>query len=462
MRASAFEAAFASLFLFTGCGDGGAARSSGTSAPLRAGLADPGAAGPYAIGHEGFMLVDASREQDSSWGGRRIYISVFYPVDAASVTEQSPPAVFPLDPFWGRWPASVSGEWERQGYPRSLEAVPASGDGPFPLMLFSTGAGSKYYLYLFLTERLASHGYVVAIVQPSRDGILAWDPSDPLSVMAWNRPRDVTFALDVLLGRNVTPGDLLAGLIDPDLVVASGHSLGGYAALALAGGDDSVCDAFDDGVTSACGPTLPDPRFRAVLPVDPSSWALRWSELARITVPAISLNEEWGHLALVDPEESSLFARQHAAISGHPNYRVEVANADHLSFTTNCTSQELLFAKGLTSLSQIQSARRRPWCSTDTPQLEVSRLVAQYQVAFLKTELQRQTGYQQILTPGWALTVESLIEFFVTEGDGNPSGADCEDCFRYFPHQPGSEMAVAGRDDPFTARTMQPITTADE
>jgi predicted dienelactone hydrolase len=470
MRAVAFEAAFVSLLVFTNCGEGTAARPGvGASAPLRAGLADPGGPGPYAVGHTSFMLVDGAREQGSEFGGRRIFASVFYPVDAASVTDASAPALFPLDPFWGRWPVSSSPDWEAQGFPRTYEDVPASTEGPFPLVLFSTGAGSKYYLYLFLTERLASHGYVIAIVQPSRDGILRWDPSDPLAVMAWNRPRDVTFTLDALLARNETTGDLLAGLVDADLVVASGHSLGGLAALALAGGDDSVCDWFrangieDGGADFACGPALPDARIKAVLPIDGSSFTLSWSELTRVTVPAISISEEWGHMAALNPPElAATWARQHAAISAHPSYRVEVANADHLSFTNNCLSQEMLHTKGLVTLQQILNTRAQPWCSTDTPQLEVARLTAEYQLAFLATELRHTTGYQQILTPGWALTVESLVELFVTEPDGNPSGADCAGCFRFFPHQPGSETAVARRDDPFGAAAGQLLRAAED
>jgi predicted dienelactone hydrolase len=433
-----------------GCGSGVSVTSDHRAASqLRSGLANPGAPGPYAVGHESFMLVDPSRNSID----HRIFVSLFYPAESA----EGPEGVFPLDPFNGVWPNSVSSDWEAQGFPRVSESVAASAAAPFPLVLFSPGWGSRYDIHLFHAERLVSHGYVVAIVQSSGDGIMPGESYDSFGVASWNRPRDMSFTLDALLARNASPGDRLAGVIDPELVVASGHSIGGYAALTLAGGDDSVCDTIDPSETAVCGATPPDPRIKAVLAVDPASLALHWNELARIKVPTISTNEEFAFHASPPPpyvrgETPLIWVRQHAAISAHPNYRVEVANAWHLSFTNNCKSQEVLYAKGLISAKQINNWRTRvPWCTTATPQLEVARLVAQYQIAFMKAHLQRESGYQQILTPGWALTVEDKIEFFVTEPGGNHAGADCEDCFGYFMHQPGSDTAVGHRDDPFTA-----------
>src|SRR5262249_16806924 len=54
------------------------------------------------------------------------------------------------------------------------------------------------------------------------------------------------------------PGDPLAGAIDPERIGAFGHSLGGYAVLALATGP------FGLG-------TFTDPRVKAIMPLDPSS-----------------------------------------------------------------------------------------------------------------------------------------------------------------------------------------------
>jgi hypothetical protein len=83
------------------------------------------------------------------------------------------------------------------------------------------------------------------------------------------------------------------------------------------------------------------------------------------------------------------------------------------------------------------------------PSAESNRLAAKYAVAFLKTVLARESGYQNILTPGYALTREQYIEFFVTEKrspasieEDRPSWPDLS---IYFMHQPGSWAAKAAK-----------------
>jgi hypothetical protein len=61
--------------------------------------------------------------------------------------------------------------------------------------------------------------------------------------------------------------------------------------------------------------------------------------------------------------------------------------------------------------------------------------------------LAREPGYQDVLTPGHALTHESGVEFFVTEMR-SPQSVDREwwpEQFLYSPHQPGSGRARAAR-----------------
>jgi hypothetical protein len=70
-----------------------------------------------------------------------------------------------------------------------------------------------------------------------------------------------------------------------------------------------------------------------------------------------------------------------------------------------------------------------------------------YMIAFLKTELSGEPGYRDILTPGWALTMEPDIEFFITERTNyHAVDEDSPASFVYFMHQPGSQEAQAARD----------------
>jgi hypothetical protein len=90
------------------------------------------------------------------------------------------------------------------------------------------------------------------------------------------------------------------------------------------------------------------------------------------------------------------------------------------------------------------------YCTNWIPSADAHRTVTEYMIAFLKTHLMGETGYQQILTPGWALTQEQYIEFFVTEKRNAQSiDEDWPADFVYFMHQPGSAQA-RGPKDPAT------------
>ena len=61
-------------------------------------------------------------------------------------------------------------------------------------------------------------------------------------------------------------------------------------------------------------------------------------------------------------------------------------------------------------------------------------------IAFLKTELVGEPGYQEMLTRGWALTHETAVEFFETEKrNANSIYEEWPDFSTYFMHQPGSK-----------------------
>ena len=77
-------------------------------------------------------------------------------------------------------------------------------------------------------------------------------------------------------------------------------------------------------------------------------------------------------------------------------------------------------------------------------------------VAFLKTNLAGEPGYKNILTPGYALTSEPAIEFFVTE-KRSPSSIfdDWPSAFAYFPHQPGSAQFRAEKEPSTPLRVLR-------
>jgi hypothetical protein len=126
--------------------------------------------------------------------------------------------------------------------------------------------------------------------------------------------------------------------MNPAKVVASGWSIGGCTAMVLVAGDDEVCDLADlfpdwPVPPETCVPTFPDPRISRITPLDGSNLLLRFQEMARVDVPVLGIGEEWN--AVGDWQ-----ARQHAAFTGHPAYRVDVFNTVHPSFSNTCIGWE--------------------------------------------------------------------------------------------------------------------------
>jgi len=203
-----------------------------------------------------------------------VAVEVWYPADDNAATRSTPEAVYAMDTYYGKFPQSTSADWETMGYDRSYQHPAVSQDRKFPLVMFSSGFTMPAWAYLYVGTRLASHGFMVAAIQHFSESVWPWDGYDGAAFIAYNRPRDISFALSELLIRNTIPGDLLFATIDDRHLVASGHSYGGYAALVEVGGDDQVCDARDiidtgeDLPPEACQPSPPDPRFSALITLD--------------------------------------------------------------------------------------------------------------------------------------------------------------------------------------------------
>jgi len=265
-----------------------------------------------------------------------------------------------------------------------------------------------------------------------------------------DRTRDIQYLMTRLVADSQQSGNLLSGAIRADQIAVSGQSWGGLAALALAGGDDRSCDFDVPGLDpnlippETCVPILPDPRIKAIVLLDPANlYFLHHAEMARIKIPSMIIGQEWNTLESAQRNEESLLARPHSAIQGHPNYRVDIANYQHMSFSSACASINVL--RELNGDEATDAELKRICPKEPTPPDEIGNLVTRYMVAFLKTVLERKIGYKEILTTGYALENEPLIEFFETE-QGSPDETVEESYFSYFKHQPGTERAKALKD----------------
>lgn len=209
------------------------------------GAVNPLEPGPYRVGAVTVVFKDEAR------GGRVLRTEIWYPAD--------PNAPAPASPK----PRGVFGKTV------AIEGLPPA-PGPFPLLVFSHGAFAVREQSSFLTEHLASHGYVVA--SPDHPGSTARDlrKFDKLGA-AMERPVDLKVVIDRMLAKANEPNDPLRGKLQTDRVAALGHSFGAYTALAV-GGAHVTTRYVKDKASQANVPDdidFKDQRVRAVIAYAP-------------------------------------------------------------------------------------------------------------------------------------------------------------------------------------------------
>lgn len=111
------------------------------------------------------------------------------------------------------------------------DAKAVTSDGKFPLIIVSHGYLGSRLLLTYLTENLASKGYIVVAIDHAESTFrdAAGFPSTLL-----NRSKDVLFVLNQMaeVGKS---NEFLKGIIDSDNTALIGYSMGGYGVLNVAG-----------------------------------------------------------------------------------------------------------------------------------------------------------------------------------------------------------------------------------
>jgi predicted dienelactone hydrolase len=365
---------------------------SGEALAGRPRLADPNELGPYAVGHLLFTAVDAAR------GDRSLPSELWYPANPEDTVDAIP--TFYDFNFLGLGLESAV----------AYEDVPP-GDGlAFPLIIFSHGNGGVSWQSTFLMERLASHGFVVA--SPNHTGNTAFDAirgtSVPFRQAAYDRPQDVSFLIDYLTTRTFDPLDPFFLKIHPFLVGVTGHSFGGFTALAVASG-------YSD---PTMGPDLPpDPRVRAIAPIAPASSFLSDARLSGIELPMFLLSGTLDDTTPIDPQTTRPFA----LVSGRPIYRADVEGATHLHFANICDIGQELTELGLPD-DYIEENLIDGFIATCRPPAlpidEAKRIQSFYVTAFFKRHLFFDPAYDEWLDDDYAVANEpGVVWFREDEGD---------------------------------------------
>ncbi|MES1225467.1 MAG: dienelactone hydrolase [Bacteroidota bacterium] len=132
---------------------------------------------------------------------------------------------------------------------RSLrDAAPLLSTGPFPLVIVSHGFPGSRLLLTYLTENLASKGYVVVAIDHTESTHA--DAAGFASTLL-NRATDILFVLNqvAILSKPGT-NNFLSGLADANNTGLIGYSMGGYGVLNAAGaGYSSKLEGFFGAIT---------------------------------------------------------------------------------------------------------------------------------------------------------------------------------------------------------------------
>ncbi len=334
--------------------------------------------GRYDVGVATIVVADPA-------GVRPLTVEVWFPLDDDVAVGDLDPQRYTLLPgvFYESPTAHAAG------------ADQLAGDGSFPLVAYSHGSGGLRYIHSSYTEALASHGYVV--VAPDHTGNTVIDRlsgSDaPPAEISLARPTDIGRVIDAFVDpTHPTAGPYASG-IDPDRVAVTGHSFGGFTAIATI-----------TGYSNELGEFAPDARVDAIVPLAPavSTQSLPDDLLATIDVPMMILVGTDDATTPVDPNVTRLWAATEDAPDAVPAYRIELVAAEHQTFTDICAYQQTV--PSLTDVPEIVTetidAYAVEGCSEDDmPAERATEITNAYVIGFL----------EQVLRAGPSVGPDSIV-----------------------------------------------------
>ncbi len=234
------------------------------------------APGPHAVGQRNFVYVDASRPTppNGDFPGapdRTLVTEVWYPATTAGVDA-------PLDPS----------------------------AGPYPVVIYSHGFLSSRFGASYLTQHLASHGYIVAAADyPLSNG---GAPGGATVADIASQPGDWSFVLDQVLAE-------FGADADPEHIGATGLSLGGLTTFLVTYHAD-----------------LRDPRVDAAAPMAGPACMFKQSFYQTSNAPLLVV---FGDSDQLVPYRRN--GRRSFRLAGKPKFLVRLEDGSHTGFSSFAT-----------------------------------------------------------------------------------------------------------------------------
>ena len=278
--------------VLAGAGSASAGADAG-GAPSRPAVDSPELAqlGPFAVGVRTLTLVDHKAVDLIAPGqDRKLRVDIWYPARIAKGAK--------LETYHATLPAEVPGKPVAFSMPGLAARNARPVDGHYPLVIVSHGRSNATVALSWLTENLASKGYVVAAIR--HQDLARNNPLEGPEILL-RRPLDIAF-----VARSLQGAAAIRGLIDPERIALIGYSMGGYGVLTAAG---AVLDPRGDaGKWVPGGLLLPYarggkqqesirvPHLKAVVALSPwggKVWGL--DGLAGITTPLLLIAGDRDH-----------------------------------------------------------------------------------------------------------------------------------------------------------------------
>ena len=183
----------------------------------------------HLVHHNQIDIVNSLRDRDSIYD-RPLTVEIWYPArlsegESEEVIYEEVMGNFG-DPNRPLIPFTFSGKAAR-------DAKPETSGGPYPLIIVSHGYTGSRYLMTYLTENLASKGYVVVAIDHTDS---TFRDATSFNSTLLNRSLDDLFILNEIDRLSKIANSFLAGLVQTNSTGLIGYSMGGYGALNVAGG----------------------------------------------------------------------------------------------------------------------------------------------------------------------------------------------------------------------------------
>jgi len=291
-----------------------------------------------------------------------------------------------------------------------------SEDSQNPLVVISHGFGASRSFFSYLARHLASHGITVVAVEhigSNVDAVSRASQAGNLSEMLpsrefIDRPKDISFVLDELAKLQKQPGQG-QGKFNTEQVTVIGHSLGGYTALALVGGQVDL-----DELRSYCKGSL-----------NITEAAADWLQCAAADLPERKLDLEDKRVKsaiALNPVVGRLFGKEGLKqvtkpvlmVTGTEDALTPALNHQLRPFSQLRGNKYLLTAIGATHLSvgdptayegSRASTLVRERRGEETKALR--KLLQGVSLAFIKQQTAEAKTYQPFLTPAYAQSLST-------------------------------------------------------